>query len=59
MDEDDEDFDVFEKILDMKLKVVLEFGIGILKKKRLVVDDLFFEEIEFLLGKFLDILYYF
>lgn len=58
MDEDDEDFDVFEKILDMKLKVVLEFGIGILKK-RLVVDDLFFEEIEFLLGKFLDILYYF
>lgn len=32
-DEDDEDFDVFEKIPDMKPKAVLESGTGTSKKK--------------------------
>nr|XP_034326450.1 proteoglycan 4-like [Crassostrea gigas]XP_034326451.1 proteoglycan 4-like [Crassostrea gigas] len=44
-DEDDEDFDVFEKIPDMKPKAVLESGTGT-SKKRPAADDSSSEETE-------------
>lgn len=56
-DEDDEDFDVFEKIPDMKPKAVLESGTGT-SKKRPAADDSSSEETEPLPGKFPDILYH-
>lgn len=39
-DEDDEDFDVFEKIPDMKPKAVLESGTGTSKKGQLLMIHL-------------------
>uniref|UniRef100_K1RWU0 Uncharacterized protein n=1 Tax=Magallana gigas TaxID=29159 RepID=K1RWU0_MAGGI len=44
-DEDDEDFDVFEKIPDMKPKAVLESGTGT-SQKRPAADDSSSEETE-------------
>lgn len=51
------DFDVFEKIPDMKPKAVLESGTGT-SKKRPAADDSSSEETEPLPGKFPDILYH-
>lgn len=55
-DEDEEDFDVFEKIPDMKPKAVLDSGTGTSKKRP--QDDSLSEETEPLPGKFPYILYH-